>query len=78
MQHSWKGRINMSVKNRVTVNLEDDEYEALQQLAASTDRSLAWLGRRAICDFLQHKHDAGKPSSDTVAEAVSNERHTTQ
>lgn len=68
----------MSVKNRVTVNLEDDEYQALQQIAASTDRSLAWLGRRAICDFIQHKRDTGKPSSDTVAEAVSSERHTTQ
>lgn len=43
----------MSAKNRITVNLEDHEYQALQLLAARADRSLAWLGRRAIRDLLQ-------------------------
>ena len=42
----------MSAKNRITVNLDDDEYEELQTFAAKSDRSLAWLGRRAIADLL--------------------------
>lgn len=53
-QHSRGGR-KISAKNRITVNLEDDEYQALQQIAARVDRSLAWLGRRAIRDLLQRE-----------------------
>ena len=42
----------MAAKNRVTVNLEDEEYEALVDVAARTDRSIAWVGRQAIVEFL--------------------------
>ena len=42
----------MAAKNRVTVNLEDEEYEALIDVAARTDRSIAWVGRQAIVKFL--------------------------
>ena len=52
---SWGGR-QISAKNRITVNLEDAEYRALQQIAARSDRSLAWLGRRAIRDLLQREY----------------------
>lgn len=45
------------MKYRITVNLEDEEYRALQNLAERTDRSLAWLGRRAICDLITRKED---------------------
>lgn len=45
----------MSVKNRITVNLEDDEYRALLEISAKADRSLAWLGRHAICQLLQRE-----------------------
>lgn len=51
----------MSVKHRITVNLEDVEYEALQQIAQGTDRSLAWLGRKAICDFIERHQRAEAP-----------------
>lgn len=68
----------MPVKNRVTVNLEAVEYQELQKLANKTDRSLAWLARRAICDFLQHKREAGKPSLGAIAETASNEGNKTQ
>lgn len=51
----------MSVKHRITVNLKDAEYEALQRIAAGTDRSLAWLGRRAICDFIEQRERADAP-----------------
>lgn len=39
----------MSAKHRITVNLEDAEYEALQRIADASDRSLAWLGRNPRC-----------------------------
>lgn len=51
----------MTAKHRITVNLDDAEYEALQRIAAGTDRSLAWLGRRAICDFIEHGEREGIP-----------------
>ncbi len=50
-----KGARRISAKNRITVNLEEAEYRALQQIAAKSDRSLAWLGRRAIRDLLQRE-----------------------
>ena len=43
----------MSIKRRITVNLTEKEYDALQIIAARDDRSLAWLGRRAICDLIK-------------------------
>lgn len=45
------------MKYRITVNLEDEEYRALQDLAERTDRSLAWLGRRAICELITRKEN---------------------
>lgn len=43
----------MSAKSRITINLEPSEYAALQRLATGTERSLAWLGRHAICTLLE-------------------------
>lgn len=68
----------MPVKHRVTVNLEALEYHELQKLANKTDRSLAWLARRAICDFLQHTRKADKLSLGAIAETASNEGNKTQ
>ena len=51
----------MSAKHRVTVNLEEAEYEALHRIAEGTDRSLAWLGRKAICDFIEGHERADAP-----------------
>lgn len=46
----------MSSKNRVTVNLSDDEYAALEELAERSKLSKAWIGRHAISSLLeQHK-----------------------
>lgn len=42
----------MATKFRITINLDSDEYEALQRISENTERSLAWLGRRAICDYI--------------------------
>jgi predicted transcriptional regulator len=50
------GELEMSVKHRITVNLDDAEYQALQLIAEGSERSLAWLGRKAICDLIdQHE-----------------------
>ena len=43
----------MAAKNRVTVNLEDREYRELSTLSDRHSISLAWLGRRAIIEFLE-------------------------
>ena len=51
----------MSIKHRITVTLEDAEYEALQNIAEASDRSLAWLGRKAICDFIERRERADAP-----------------
>jgi hypothetical protein len=55
-----RGYAAVTTKNRITVNLEDDEYEALLKLSADTDRSLAWLGRRAICELLAKRDDSAE------------------
>ncbi len=64
----------MSAKNRITVNLEDDEYEALQRIAEGSDRSLSWLGRRAICDFIESKDRSEAPLLAGLNEASSTTR----
>lgn len=42
----------MGAKNRVTVNLEDQDYRELAALSRKNRVSLAWLGRQAIIEFL--------------------------
>ena len=44
--------ISVSAKHRVTVNLEDREYQELSALSRKNRVSLAWLGRQAIIEFL--------------------------
>jgi len=55
----------MASKNRLTVNLSDDEAAQLAELADRERVSKAWLGRRAICDLLDRARtqDQGKPLS---------------
>lgn len=43
----------MAANYRVTVNLEAPEYSQLSALADKHRISLAWLGRRAIIEFLE-------------------------
>lgn len=45
----------MVAKHRITINLDDKEYKALQHIAQAADRSLAWLGRQAICNFIEKR-----------------------
>jgi Ribbon-helix-helix protein, copG family. len=48
----------MGSKNRVTVNLSDDEFAALEDLAERSKLSKAWIGRHAINSLLE-KHKEG-------------------
>ena len=56
----------MAAKNRVTVNLEDEDYEALVDVAARADRSIAWVGRQAIVEFLASQERKEVPLLATV------------
>ncbi|GAM02791.1 hypothetical protein SP5_099_00060 [Sphingomonas parapaucimobilis NBRC 15100] len=52
---------DMTSKNRLTVNLSDDEADALAQIAEKSKVSKAWLGRHAICALLERaKEDDGQ------------------
>lgn len=42
----------MASKNRLTVNLSDDEADALARLAEKSKVSKAWLGRHAISTLI--------------------------
>ncbi len=43
----------MAAKNRITVNLSDNEHQALEALAARSKVSKAWIARYAICELLE-------------------------
>lgn len=47
-------------KHRVTVDLEPEEYQQLLELKRQQERSLAWLGRQAILDYIE-KHSSSSP-----------------
>lgn len=48
-----KVRQPMPSKNRITVNLSEDEYAAFDRLAARSKVSKAWLGRHAISSLIE-------------------------
>jgi predicted transcriptional regulator len=49
----------MTSKNRVTINLSEEEFSALGLLAERSKVSKAWLGRHAITSLLE-RADAEK------------------
>jgi len=51
----------LAAKHRITVNLGNDEYGALVAIAERSDRSMAWVGRRAILDFIAAQERAEVP-----------------
>ncbi len=51
----------MTSKHRLTVNLTDEEADALAELAEKSKVSKAWLGRHAICSLLERaQNDDGQ------------------
>jgi len=51
----------MAAKRRITVNLDNDVYEALLNIAVRTDRSIAWMGRQAIVHYIAAKEQEEVP-----------------
>ena len=47
----------MAARFRLTVNLNENEYKALSALAVGYQVSLAWMGRRAIGEFLDRYYE---------------------
>lgn len=43
----------MTTKNRVTTNLDEQDFQDLTVLSSKLDVSMSWLGRRAFSDLLQ-------------------------
>ena len=51
----------MTTKHRLTVNLSDEEADAIAVLAEKSKVSKAWLGRHAICELLERaQNDEGQ------------------
>lgn len=64
----------MASKNRVTVNLSDDEAAQLAALAEKAKVSKAWLGRRAICDLLDRARNDGQEQALPIVAAGKGKR----
>lgn len=45
----------MTTKERLTINLDADEYQELQALAKEHKVSMAWLGRKAVVTLLEQQ-----------------------
>lgn len=67
LQGAAKKGMAMAAKNRVTVNLEEGEYKALVEVATKADRSIAWVGRQAIMEFLASQEKKEAPLFATAA-----------
>jgi hypothetical protein len=49
-------------KQRISINLSDPEYAELAALAERNNLSMAWIGHKAIIDFLeQHRESLQLP-----------------
>lgn len=57
----------MSVKNRITINLDESKYQKLIELSNELDVSLAWLGRKAFADLLDKYLRDGKANKNSLA-----------
>jgi hypothetical protein len=51
-------KVTPNSADRLTVTLDADDRAALEQLSAETDRSLAWIVREAIRQYLSRARDA--------------------
>ncbi len=48
---------------RLTVSLEEQDYQTLCQIALSRDASVSWVIRQAIRQFIESSAEAHGPSS---------------
>jgi len=54
-----------TIRQRLSINLPDDEYAALSALAEKNNLSMAWLGRKAVLEFLDRYRDKQLPLTFT-------------
>jgi hypothetical protein len=45
-----------TTKQRLSINLSDSEYAELSALAERNNLSMAWIGHKAVRDFLDQAH----------------------
>jgi hypothetical protein len=50
-----------TTKHRLAVNLDDQEFAALADMADKHDVSLAWLGRQAVLEFIERYRNEQLP-----------------
>lgn len=53
----------VATKSRITINLDEHNYQELIELSNELDVSLAWLGRKAFTDLLPKYRRDGKNAS---------------
>ena len=46
-----------TTKQRISINLPDNEYAELSALAEKHNISMAWIGRKALLDFLERHRE---------------------
>jgi predicted transcriptional regulator len=50
-----------TTKHRIAINLEDDEFADLADMADKHDVSLAWIGRQAVLQFISRYRNQQLP-----------------
>jgi len=50
-----------TTKQRLSINLRDKEYAELAALAKKNNLSMAWIGHKAILDFLERYRNKQLP-----------------
>lgn len=50
----------MSSKNRITINLSEEEYDEFVSMADGFNVSVVWIGRQVIREFLDKYQDTSK------------------
>ncbi len=54
----------MTAKTRITVSLDDKEYQELVKLSKELDRSLSWIVRQATVSLVEGVRDQGSRQED--------------
>jgi predicted transcriptional regulator len=67
-----------TIKQRVTINLSDGEYGELAALAEQHNLSMAWIGHKAIVDFLENNRSESLQLPLTFAKPSDRSRLPTQ
>lgn len=56
-------KVTPNQADRLTVTLDAGDREELEKLSASSDRSLAWIVREAIREYLKRRRQGGGNST---------------